>query len=365
MIAYPFENSDPVYIEKPLSAFDKQLMRFIKDKRDLPFLYLLLSIHVFVVPFAILLFTPVLQGWHWWLVAIPYFYISQLYFKGSFGLMLHCLCHRKTWRPAYNWIQKYILWFLCPLFGHLGEGYYSHHIGMHHIVGNMPDDTSSTMGYQRDSFKDFIKYWLHFMAKGVLETYQYFVKRNLPRFYVPLSVSEILFIVFAFIMCFVNFKATMVVFIIPFFFARFVMMLGNWTQHSFVDPQMPDDELANSIICVNTVYNHKCWNDGYHAFHHLRQAAHYTEYPLMFTKHLRELAEKKTVIFSGVHYLHVFVWLMTKRYDKLAKHLVNINDTFESDEQAINHMKLRVKKFNLGTFNAFNRDKLQTTQALA
>jgi hypothetical protein len=356
MIHFPIEISDPVYTEKPISKVDSYLLRFIKDKRDLPFLHLLISIHVFVVPVAILLFTPLLQGWWWWALAIPYFYVSQLYFKGPFGLMLHCLCHRKTWKPAYNSIQKYILWFLCPLFGHLGEGYYSHHIGMHHIVGNMPEDTSSTMGYKRDSFRDFLKYWLHFMALGVYETYQYFVKRKLPRFYVPLTLSEIIFILFVIVMCFVNVKATMVVFIIPFFFARFVMMLGNWTQHSFVDKDMPDDELANSIICINTVYNHKCWNDGYHAFHHLRQAAHYTEYPVMFKKHLNEMAEKKTMIFSGIHYLHVFIWLMTKRYDKLAKHLVNINNTFENEEEAIALMKLRLEKFDFSKIEEMKPD---------
>ena len=36
-------------------------------------------------------------------------------------------------------------------------------------------------------------------------------------------------------MCFVNFKATLFIFIIPFVFARIVMMLGNWAQHAFVD----------------------------------------------------------------------------------------------------------------------------------
>ncbi len=356
MIAFPFVITDPVFNkEKPLSSFERFLMRFIKDKRDLPFIHLLISIHLTVVPGAVLLFTPVLQGWWWWVAALPYFYVSQFYFKGSFGLMLHCFCHRKIWKTAYQMMQKYVLWFLCPLFGHLGEGYNSHHIGMHHIVGNMPDDTSSTMGYQRDSLKDFLKYWLHFMFLGVYETYLYLRKRKLPRFYKPLTWSEILFFVFAISMCFVNLKATLVVFVVPFFFARLVMMLGNWTQHAFIDPYEPEDELASTIICVNTVYNQKCWNDGYHAFHHLRQAAHYTEYPLMFEKHLNELSDKKTIIFSGIHYLHIFTWLLTKRYDKLAAHLVNIKKTFACEADAIALMKLRVRKFKLGPIGVANR----------
>jgi fatty acid desaturase len=218
---------------------------------------------------------------------------------------------------------------------------------MHHIAGNMPEDTSTTMPYQRDSIKDFLKYWLSFMAWGPYQAIRYLVKRKQPRFYNPFTASEILYYIFAVGMCFVNLKATLVVFIVPFFFARLVMMLGNWTQHSFVDPNDPADELASTLICINTLYNKKCWNDGYHAFHHLRQAAHYTEYPVMFTRHLDQMATKKTFVFHGIHYLHIFTWLMMRNYDKLADHLVNINNTFSSREEAIALMKLRTKKFDL------------------
>jgi Fatty acid desaturase len=348
MISYPVAIQDPMYdAQKPLTRYEQWWMKFIQDKRDLPFIHLLTAIHLTVIPGAIVLYSNLLSGMWWWVLALPYFYVSQFYFKGSFGLMLHCMCHRKTWKKQYRIIHKYILWILCPFFGHVGEGYNSHHIGMHHIAGNMPDDTSTTMPYQRDSVKDFIKYWLSFMAWGPYEAIMYFVKRKQPRFYNPFTASEILYYIFAIGMCFVNLKATMVVFIVPFFFARLVMMLGNWTQHSFVDPKEPGDELASTIICINTVYNKKCWNDGYHAFHHLRQAAHYTEYPVMFQKHLDQMADKKTFIFNGIHYLHIFTWLMMRKYDKLADHLVNINGTFTSREEAIALMKLRTQKFDL------------------
>ncbi len=347
MIKFPVVVTDPVYQEPTkYNAYERWWLKRLKDKRDLPFIALLTQIHLAVIPFAILLYTPLLQGWQWWAVAIPYFYVSQFYFKGSFGLFLHCICHRKIWQPGVQWMQKYIYWFICPLFGHLGEGYYSHHIGMHHVVGNMPEDTSSTMRYQRDSFIDFLKYWLRFMVAGPATTALYFIKRKMPRFYVPLSWSEILFYVFAIAMCFVNLKATLLVFIVPFVFARFVMMLGNWTQHAFVDPVHPDDEFANSVICINTPYNHKCWNDGYHAFHHFRQAAHYTEYPAMFMAMQKDMKASKAIVFNGIHYLHVFFWLMTKRYDKLADNLVNIDATFASKQEAIAVMQSRTKRFD-------------------
>ena len=62
--------TDPVYIPKEkFSRYDKLWLRIMNDKRDLPFIYLLTTIHLLVVPIAILLFTPVLTGWWWWAVA--------------------------------------------------------------------------------------------------------------------------------------------------------------------------------------------------------------------------------------------------------------------------------------------------------
>ena len=171
--------TDPIYIPKEnFSWYDKFWLRIINDKRDLPFIYLLTTIHLTVVPVAILLFTPLLQGWWWWLVAAPSFYVSQLYFKGRFGLMFHCICHRKFFKKPFQWLHGYITWIICPLFGHAPEGYFSHHLGMHHIENNMEDDTSSTMAYQRDSVRDFLVYFFKFLFVGVKNTILYLYHRK-------------------------------------------------------------------------------------------------------------------------------------------------------------------------------------------
>lgn len=338
--------TDPVYnVDYQPTAYDRFWLKFMNDKRDLPFIHLLTLIHVTVFPLAILLFTNLLTGWIWWAVAIVYFYIAQFYFKGRFGLMFHCLCHRKTFKPAYqSKIHFYITWIVCPLFGHAPEGYFSHHMGMHHVENNNEDDTSSTMHYQRDSVTDFIKYFLNFIFMGVISTIQYLFNRKRKKLYTRLTLGEYLYMIFCIVMCFVNLKATLVVFVVPLLFARLVMMLGNWTQHSFIDAQDPDNLYTNSINCINTVYNHTCWNDGYHIIHHIRPGLHYTEMPAEFLKRKDEFANKKAIVFDGIHYLHIFVYLMTRQYHKLADNLVNINDMFQNREHAIAVMRARTQK---------------------
>ena len=337
--------TDPVYVEpKEFTGYEKFWLKYINDKRDLPFIHLLTAIHILVIPVAILLYTPVLQSWYWWLVYIPYFYVSQMYFKGRFGLMLHCISHRKLFKKGYTWLYNYVIWFVCPFFGHTPETYFAHHMGMHHVENNMLDDASSTLPYQRDSIRGFLSYVGRFLILGFEDTFMYFFKRKRKKFYMRLTAGEISFYLFCVGMSFVNFKATLFIFIIPFVFARIVMMLGNWAQHAFVNL---DDLEDNTINCINTKYNQMCWNDGYHAIHHVRPAMHYTDIPGEFLKTKDQLAEKKVLVFDGIHYLHIFLWLMTKRYDKLADNLVNINNMFNSKEEAIDLMKQRTRKYKM------------------
>lgn len=335
--------TDPVYTEpSKFSAYERFWLRYINDKRDLPFIHLLTAIHLLVIPTAIILYTPLLKGWYWWLAYVPYFYISQMYFKGRFGLMLHCICHRKPFKKAYNWLFHYVIWFVCPFFGHTPETYFAHHMGMHHVENNMLGDASSTLPYQRDSLRDFLKYYLNFLFLGFRDTFMYFFTRKRKKFYMRLTVGEMSFFLFCAGMCFVNFRATLFIFIIPFLFARLVMMLGNWAQHAFVNLDNLDD---NTINCINTKYNKACWNDGYHAVHHIRPALHYTDIPGEFLRNKDEFAKQKILTFDGIHYLHIFTWLMTKRYDKLAKHVVNVNNMFSSEEEVIALMKERTRKY--------------------
>ncbi|MEJ7663111.1 MAG: fatty acid desaturase [Hymenobacter sp.] len=92
--------------------------------------------------------------------------------------------------------------------------------------------------------------------------------------------------VFTLALACVNLPATLAVFVGPFVLSRVIMMMGNWAQHAFVDADSPDNCYTNSVTCINTNYNHKCWNDGYHISHHLKPALHWTDHPAHFRKNL-------------------------------------------------------------------------------
>lgn len=341
------ELTDPVYIksDKPDSALQRFFKSLIRDERDLPFVYLTLELTLTLLPLAIILFTPV-PAYIWWPVALLYIFLNNFRYKGPFGLMLHCTSHRVFFEKKYGFMNHYLPWVIGPLFGQTPETYYSHHIGMHHPENNMPDDESSTMFFQRDSLRGFSRYLVAFFFTGVINLARYFIRKHRTKLLVRSVRGELLFIAMCVGLSFINFGATFVVFILPFIISRVIMMVGNWAQHAFISAEEPDNSYKNSITCINTKYNHKCWNDGYHISHHIKPSMHWTEHPIYFKKTINEYVENDAIVFDGIHFLHVFIYLMGKRYDLLAKHFVNIGERYSSDEEIIAFLKQRTRKIS-------------------
>lgn len=332
--------TDPEFTEPSnYSSLDRFFLRLIRDERDLPFCYMTIWVTICLIPPGVALFF--LDGWMWWVVAIGYLYVNNITFKGPFGLMLHCTTHRPFFKR--DWMNLYIPWVLAPFFGQSPQTYHAHHVGMHHTENNLEDDESTTMPYQRDSGVGFIKYFLTFFFTGIYTLTRYFHIRKIHQLVINIVRGESLFILMCVGLCFVNWQATLVVFILPFCIFRLVAMAGNWVQHAFISYNAPENHYQNSVTCINVKFNHKCWNDGYHASHHVDPTMHWTDHPKFFRDNIDLFIKNKAVVFSGLNYLDIFGMLIADRYDKLARHFVDIGDQFESDEEVIAFLRSRTK----------------------
>jgi fatty acid desaturase len=341
-------STDPGYTRSSeLSRLDTWLSHYLQDPRDLPFAHLILKITATMLPLVAILFVPALRGPWWWATFGLFFFFSNARFKGPFGLMLHCTSHRVLFKKKHNWLNNYIPWVLGPLFGQTPESYFVHHMGMHHPENNMPDDESSTMFYQRDSVWGFLRYLGDFLVLGVARLTGYFTRRNKTTLRFRLLRGEAVYLVGTLVLGFINLPATLVVFVLPFVLSRVIMMLGNWAQHAFIDVNTPDNCYTNSVTCINTSYNHKCWNDGYHISHHLKPALHWTDHPAHFRKNLGEYIEQKAVVFDGIHFLHIFFFLMAKRYDLLARHFVLLDGIPRTEASVMAFLRSRTRRIVL------------------
>lgn len=334
------ELTDPIYHNKENGrALDGFVLKFINDKRDLPFVYLTLRITATVVPFAAVLFF--VSGLHWFFYAA--YFALYIFFLGPYILMLHNTCHRKLFKKQYSAFTKYIHWFLGLFFGQTPETYFHHHIAMHHAENNLEEDLSSTMRYRRDSIRSFLQYLIHFYFLGVLHLSFYFSKKNRHKFAWRVLTGESIYILLMIGLCFYNLPATLVVFVLPLLFTRFSMMAGNWAQHAFIDEKQPENVYTNSITCINTVYNKKCFNDGYHIGHHLRSSLHWTEMPADFLKNIEKYRLNKAVVFAGLDYFQIWFLLMTKNYAYLSKRFVTLTDQPAANKEIQAFLKSRTQ----------------------
>jgi len=292
-----------------LNSIDRFFLKYISDERDLPFINVCIKITLIIIPFAVFLYTPVLSGWQWWVAGLVYAGLI-IYFVGPYTLMLHNTSHRVFFKREYSIGNHYVPWVLAPLMGQSPETYYSHHIGMHHAENNLEGDKSSTMPYQRDSFGDFLKYSVSFFFVGITELIIYFKNKGIYKFMKKVIRGETLYVLFVVGMCFVNLQATLYVLVLPMIIVRFSMMAGNWGQHAFIDESSPECNYRNSITCINSAYNRKCFNDGYHIGHHLRPHMHWTDMPVYFMKNIKKYADEKAIVFEGLDFHMVWAYVI-------------------------------------------------------
>ena len=134
-------------------------------------------------------------------------------------------------------------------------------------------------------------------------------------------------------------------FVIPFVAIRFLMMAGNWGQHAFVDHDEPDNDYKSSITCINARYNRRAFNDGYHISHHLSATRHWTEHPQELEDEVDKYAENDAIIFEGIDFFIVWLFLMLKRYDWLADRFVDLREEKREKDEIIALIKSRMRRF--------------------
>jgi fatty acid desaturase len=309
---------DPRTARSPIYA--RWISSWLNDPRDaelvgLTFQCLALS------AFAVTLFF--LPRWIWYGAPL-YWVLLVAGLLDRFTLMLHCTSHRPLFKAQHRVLNQIIPCFLGPFFGQTPGTYFAHHLGMHHREENLPGDLSSTMRYQRDSFRAWLRYWWRFLSLGVIELARYMVQNRRHRLLRRVLLGEAAYWSLLVLLLYLRPVATLLVLVVPLLLIRTLMMMGNWGQHAFIAGDRPDNPYSASITCINSRYNRRCFNDGYHIGHHLHARAHWTEYPAELEQNLEEYGRQDAIVFEGLDFVEVWVLLMTRRWSRLARAFVQL-----------------------------------------
>ncbi len=319
------------------------MSKFVRGEGDLSFVRTSLLLTGIFLPLTVVLFIPSL--FTWWLA--PVYWALYLFFMGPFVLMLHNTSHRTLYKKQYDLLNKYIPWVVGLFFGQSPETYFAHHIGMHHAEGNLPNDLSSTMRFQRDSFRDFMRYFSRFFVLGGFELVSYLRRNKRHKLARRFIIGETFHFLLIIGLMFVSWRATLVVFVVPLVLTRFLLMAGNWTQHAFVDPDHPDDDYRSVVTFINSIYNHRAFNDGYHLGHHLKPRLHWLDHPDYFASIRDQMIASRTLVLRKIDYFQIFILLMFKQHHRVAKYFVNLDpDNALSREEVVALMHERLKRFD-------------------
>jgi fatty acid desaturase len=276
----------------------------------------------------------------WWLAAL--YLVLLIPRLGPLAIIVHLTSHRMLFKRPWRRLNAYVPWFLVLFYGITPGGYFAHHVGMHHPEENVGPDSSKTLRYRRDSLGSFVLYLLRFVAFGKWELIAYLHKKQKLKILRRFLLGELIHKTVIILALLIHWQAALAVIIAPYLILRYGLMMGNWTEHAFIDPDEPENPYKNSFTLVNCHYNRAMYNDGYHCTHHIRQGAHWADLPGDFEKDFSSYVQHQAVIFDGIRGLQV-MWchLMLRRYDVMAKHLVSIGGIPTSIEDRIAWLKKR------------------------
>lgn len=322
---------------------DALFSEWLLDKRDVALTRAATDVFVLLLPLTVLLYVVPT----WTLAVLGPAYVAALFVK--FGapiiLGLHTVTHRPLFDKKHRALDR--VWtHIIPLFvGMTPFAYFPHHRMMHHNENCSEDDLSGTAEYQRDNIWHWLHYWARFAFLGYYHLTSWMVRRGHRAMALRAMAFEAATFAVVAMGLYFAFWPTMFAFGFPYLLLRVFLMAGNWCEHAFVDVDDPTNSYRNSVILMNTPYNHRAFNSGYHLLHHVLPGMHWANNPKALRKHLPKLIEQESIVFDGVRSnQQVWVKLMTGDYGFLADRLVDLGGRRSTREEKIAFLKSRVQR---------------------
>jgi fatty acid desaturase len=298
--------------------------KVLRDRRDTPALRLMVSLTLTVVPIFI---AQLILGKPRLLLALA-FYVSLYGVKFQRFVRMfsakHLEAHRRQGYFADKYDKvfgRYVEFFLGFLYGNVPELDRTVHVRLHHKENSGPDDTTSTIGYDRTSKLHFLWYLSDNIWTVLgLRPYAYFKDRGEDENRKRMLWGITLYAIFFAAVFIYNWRIGIVYVLVPLLVMNFIMAMTAWVQHAFYDAERPEDYFANTVTVYDEV---NFMNEGYHLCHHHRSGLHWTEMPAHLERISRKMRDSGSLVFRDMDFMELFVELtLLRRMDVLAERLV-------------------------------------------
>jgi fatty acid desaturase len=298
--------------------------KVLRDSRDTPALRLMVSLTLTTVP--IFVAQLVLVRPRLWLALAFYLSLYGPKFQRFVRMFSakHLEAHRRQgyFSDKYDKVfGRYVEFFLGFFYGNVPELDRTVHVRLHHKENSGPDDTTSTICYDRTSKLDFLLYLSDNIWTVVgLTPYLYFKARGEDENRRRMLWGITLYAVFFAAIFVYSWRIGLAYVLVPLLVMNFIMAMTAWVQHAFYDEERPEDYFANTVTVYDEV---NFMNEGYHLCHHHRSGLHWTEMPSHLERISGKMRESGSLVFRDLDFMKLFLELtLLRRMDVLAEKLV-------------------------------------------
>jgi fatty acid desaturase len=303
---------------------DRLGQKVLRDPRDTPALRLMVSVTITAVP--IFIAQLVLGKPRLWLAIAFYLSLYGLKFQRFVRMFSakHLEAHRRQgyFSDKYHKVfGRYVEFFLGFLYGNVPELDRTVHVRLHHKENSGPDDTTSTIAYDRTSKMDFLWYLSNniWTVLGLIP-YAYFKARGEDENRRRMLWGITLYAAYFAATFIYDWRIGIVYVLVPLLAMNFIMAMTAWVQHAFYDEERPEDYFANTVTVYDEV---NFMNEGYHLCHHHRSGLHWTEMPAHLERISGKMKESGSVVFRDLDFMELFLELtVLRRMNVLAEKLV-------------------------------------------
>jgi fatty acid desaturase len=298
--------------------------KVLRDPRDTPALRLMVSLTLTTVP--IFVAQLILGKPRLWLALAFYLSLYGLKFQRFVRMFSakHLEAHRRQgyFSDKYDKVfGRYVEFFLGFFYGNVPELDRTVHVRLHHKENSGPDDTTSTICYDRTSKLDFLWYLSDNIWTVVgLTPYLYFKARGEDENRRRMLWGITLYAIFFAAVFIYDWRIGLAYVLVPLLVMNFIMAMTAWVQHAFYDEERPEDYFANTVTVYDEV---NFMNEGYHLCHHHRSGLHWTEMPSHLERISGKMRESGSLVFRDLDFMELFLELtVLRRMDVLAEKLV-------------------------------------------
>ena len=318
----------------------------LKDPRDEPILAAVIGLTFTAVP----VFLAQL-----WLVEINWYLVAAFYalvygpnirsFVRSFSAMHQDGHLRGGVFKGGSWLEKWTGNSFVYMYLAIFRGIIPHavaHGQQHHRENTGLQDVYSTSDYDHTSMVDFTRYMIKevMYQQFMITPFIYFRSINFKEQMRAMVAGNLIYWSLFGALALYSWEIAVLYMLVPWFASNFLMGVIHWSQHTFYGGQQQDKNyLYNTTTILESPENFL--NEGYHVCHHHWKCRHWSEAPALYDEIQDEMRANQSVVFNDLSTMDLFLMLMLKRFDAMAKKLQWWDDISHEDKVAL--LKMRTK----------------------